>query len=154
MLCRHAHLKRQGRCETKPVRELPEDTEEEVTLEPDEQEEPPEGGQVLAPISEDAKVGGRVAWTPVFSSASKYTKGQVLGVRSVVWPGATAVTSDKTAANVYVGWGIKRAPYVPLPPPPIAQEYDQSQLVSVDYAPKADADAPPPAEEGAEEEEA
>ena len=102
-LCRSPHLKRQGRCETKPIRELPEDTEEEVELTPDEQEEPPEGGQVLAPVAEDSKVHGGAPWTPVFSSTSKYSKGQVLGVRSNQWPGAVAVTHGLNAANIYVG---------------------------------------------------
>jgi radial spoke head protein 4/6 len=151
--CRNAHLKRQGRCETKPIRELPEDTEEEVTLEADEQEEPPEGGQVLAPVSGDAKVAGGAAWAPIFSSASRATKGQVAGVRSAAWPGAAAVTAGALVANVYVGWGLKAGAYVPLPPPPVAREFDQAQLASVDLPVKADPDAAAPTAEGAEDEE-
>ena len=150
-LCSTPHLKRQGRCDTKPIRELPEDSEEEVTLEADETEESPEAGQVLAPISEDAKLaGGGAAWTALVSSTSKFTKGQVVGVRSVVWPGAAAVTCGGAATNIYVGWGIKNAAYVPPPPPPVATEFDLGQLASVDLPVKADPDAEPAAENGGE----
>jgi radial spoke head protein 4/6 len=133
-------LKRQGRCESKPIRELPEDTEEEVELAPDEQEEAPEGGQVLAPITDDAKVNGSSAWSPLFSSSSKLAKGQVMGVRSMQWPGSVAVTHHQDAFNIYVGWGLKSGAHVPLPPPPIAREFDQAQLTSVDMPRKADPD--------------
>ena len=124
-----------------------------MTLEADEQEEAPEAGQVLAPVSEDAKVGSKTPWAPVFSSCSKWTKGQTVGVRSVVWPGATAVAHEQLAANMYVGWGVKNAEYVPLPPPPIAQEFDQAQLASVDMPVKPDPDAEPAVEEAEAEEE-
>ena len=50
---------------------------------------------------------------------------QVAGMRSNLWPGAAAVASGAAFTNVYVGWGIKTAPFLPLPPPPVAQEYDQ-----------------------------
>ena len=50
---------------------------------------------------------------------------QVAGMRSNLWPGAAAVASGPAFTNVYVGWGIKTAPFLPLPPPPVAQEYDQ-----------------------------
>ena len=46
-------------------------------------------------------------------------------MRSNLWPGAAAVASGPAFTNVYVGWGIKTAPFLPLPPPPVAQEYDQ-----------------------------
>lgn len=52
---------------------------------------------------------------------------QVAGMRSNLWPGAAAVASGSAFTNVYVGWGIKTAPFLPLPPPPVAQEYDQVQ---------------------------
>jgi hypothetical protein len=150
--CRTPHLKRQGRCETKPIREFSEDSQEEVVLSPDEQEEPPAGGQVLAPVSEDSKVYDRSAWTPIFSSGSRQSKGQVMGLRSNRWPGAVALTHHREAANIYVGWGLKNEPYVPLPPPPVAEEYDQSQLKAIDLPVKAEPTAAPPVEETAEAE--
>ena len=53
---------------------------------------------------------------------------QVAGVRSNLWPGAAAVASGAAFTNVYVGWGVKTGPFLPLPPPPVAQEYDQVGL--------------------------
>jgi hypothetical protein len=150
LLCRAPHLKRQGRCATKPIQELLEDTQEEVALTPDEQEESPAGGQVLASVSEDSKVFGSSAWTPVFSSHDRQIKGQVMGLRSNRWPGALAMTHRQELANLYVGWGIKNEPYVPMPPPPVAEEYDQSQLKAVDLPVKHDPSAPPPSEDIAE----
>jgi len=35
------------------------------------------------------------------------------------------VASGAAFTNVYVGWGVKTGPFLPLPPPPVAQEYDQ-----------------------------
>lgn len=146
-------MKRQGRCRTATIRMVPEDAEEEeAELQEDEQEEPPEGGQVLAAVAEDARVCGAPAWTPVLSSASRFARGQVLAVRSVLWPGAVAVSHRRDFANVYVGWGVKTAPFVPLPPLPIAAEYDDTLVASVDMPVKADPDAAPPPEDEAEEE--
>lgn len=147
-------MKRQGRCRTATIRTVPEDAEgeeEEPELQADEQEEPPEGGQVLAAVNEDARVRGAPAWTPVLSSCSRHTKGQVLAVRSVLWPGATAVAHRRDFANVYVGWGVKTAPYVPQPPLPVAAEFDDALVASVDMPVKADPDAVPPLEEAEEE---
>ena len=50
---------------------------------------------------------------------------QVAGMRSNLWRGAAAVASGAAFTNVYVGWGVKTGPFLPLPPPPVAQEYDQ-----------------------------
>lgn len=148
-------MKRQGRCRTAVIRTPPEDAEaedEEAELQDDEQEEPPEGGQVLAAINEDGRVRSGPAWVPVLSSASKHAKGQVLAVRSTLWPGAIAVTHRRDSANVYVGWGVKSTPYVPPPPLPVAVEYDDSLVASVDMPVKPDPEAaPPPEEEDVEE---
>jgi hypothetical protein len=73
---------------------------------------------------------------------------QVGGLRSNLWPGAVVVGKDKHAASMYVGWGIKHAPFVPLPPPEVAKEFDQALIESQELPPKP---APPPAE-GEEEE--
>ena len=53
---------------------------------------------------------------------------QVTGVRSNLWQGAAAVASGAAFTNVYVGWGVKTERFLPLPPPPVAQEYDQVRL--------------------------
>lgn len=74
---------------------------------------------------------------------------QVAGLRSNQWPGAVCAcqpTPDGRIkfANMYVGWGIKNAPYVPLPPPPVAKEYDAALVES--------AELPLPQKEGEGEE--
>ena len=56
---------------------------------------------------------------------------QVAGMRSNLWPGAAAVASGAAFTNVYVGWGVKTGPFLPLPPPPVAQEYDQVHVLSL-----------------------
>lgn len=60
------------------------------------------------------------------------------------------VGQDKRFSNLYVGWGLKNAPFVPLPPPPVAKEYDQALVESLELPPKP---APPPAEGEAGEDE-
>jgi radial spoke head protein 4/6 len=73
---------------------------------------------------------------------------QVGGVRSNLWPGAFCAGSGTKYACVYVGWGVKAGgPFVPLPPPPVASEYDAALVESLELPPKP---APPPPE-GAEE---
>lgn len=71
---------------------------------------------------------------------------QVAGVRSTLWPGAFSVANGKSFSNLYVGWGLKNTPFVPLPPPPIAAEFDQTLMESTELPPK-------PSEEKPEEEE-
>ena len=65
-----------------------------------------------------------------------HTLTQVGGLRSNLWPGAIVAGQDKAFASVYVGWGQKNAPFVPLPPPPVAKEYDQAQVESLELPPK------------------
>jgi hypothetical protein len=139
------HLKKQGRCELFK-REPPEG--EEDTFEPTEEEQE-EGPEPLAGLDADSALPGEVpAWTPLCSSASEAVRNQVGGVRSNLWPGAYVVGQDKRYANVYVGWGVKSAVFVPVPPPPVATEYDQTLVESLELPPKP---APPAAEgEGGE----
>lgn len=51
-------------------------------------------------------------------------------MRSNLWQGAAAVASGAAFTNVYVGWGVKTERFLPLPPPPVAQEYDQVRCVT------------------------
>lgn len=74
---------------------------------------------------------------------------QVGGLRSNLWPGAYVTGKDKQCASMYVGWGIKNAPFVPLPPPDIAQEFDQTLIESLELPPKPE---PEPEEKGEGEE--
>jgi hypothetical protein len=41
------------------------------------------------------------------------------GLRSNQWPGAFCACQGSRFTNVYVGWGVKNAAFVPLPPPPV-----------------------------------
>ena len=41
------------------------------------------------------------------------------GLRSNQWPGAFCACQGARFTNVYVGWGIKNAAFVPTPPPPV-----------------------------------
>ncbi len=70
-------------------------------------------------------------------------------MRSNLWPGAFCAAKDKHFTNLYVGWGLKNAPFVPMPPPPVAKEFDLGLVESVELPPKP---APPPAEGEGEEE--
>mmetsp|Transcript_11182 Transcript_11182/g.20236 ORF Transcript_11182/g.20236 Transcript_11182/m.20236 type:complete len:450 (-) Transcript_11182:338-1687(-) len=146
------HLKTQGRCQVFQ-RELPEDADEDEFFNEDEKEEGPER---LAVLEEDAQIpgqGGEMStWVPLYSSTNENVKNQVSGLRSIMWPGAYLVAKGATFASVYVGRGLKSsvyAPFVPLPPPPIATEF-KWDLVET---PELPVKPPPPAldEEAAEE---
>lgn len=73
---------------------------------------------------------------------------QVGGLRSNLWPGAACACQGSRFTNIYVGWGIKNAPFVPLPPPPVAREYDTALVESAELPPK-----PKPEAEGEEHDE-
>ena len=146
---RYPHMKKQGRCELFK-REPPEG--EEDTFEPTEEEQE-EGPEPLAVVESDNPVGGKegVAWTPLVSNSSENVKNQVGGLRSNLWPGAFCASKDRNFGNIYTGWGIKNAAHVPRPPPPVAKEFDQALVESLELPPKP---KPPPVEgeEGAEDE--
>lgn len=60
---------------------------------------------------------------------------QIAGLRSNLWPGAACACQSLPEgkikfANIYVGWGVKNAPFVPLPPPPVSKEYDAALVES------------------------
>ncbi|KXZ46194.1 hypothetical protein GPECTOR_46g263 [Gonium pectorale] len=139
------HLKSQGRCEVFK-RELPEDADEDEFYNEDELEEGPE---LLAALEEDAQLPGeQPAWTPLYSSATEAVKRQAGGLRSLVWPGAVCGGREGQWTCVYVGWGIKNAPFVPLPPPPVAAEFQWSAVETQELELKP---APPPPEEEEED---
>lgn len=143
-LRRRAHLKAQGRCEVFK-REMPEDANEEEFFTPDELEEEVDA---LRGVEEDEQFPGEIpAWGPLLSSSAEAVKNQAGGLRSVRWPGACCVAKGATYANIYVGWGVKNAPFVPVPPPPVAGEFDFAQVETLELHLKP---APPPAEEGEE----
>jgi hypothetical protein len=73
---------------------------------------------------------------------------QVAGLRSNLWPGAACACQGNHYCNIYVGWGTKNALFVPLPPPPMAKEYDLGLVESCELPPKP----APPAEGGDDEE--
>lgn len=139
------HLKMQGRCELFK-REEPEDEEEAAAFVWTEDEKE-EGPAPLAVLENDSYLAdGAQAWTPLISSSSENVKNQVGGLRSNLWPGAFMAAKDMAFANIYVGWGIKNAPFVPLAPPPLGKEWEEPLVESVELP-------PPPPPPGAEEEE-
>eukprot|EP00892_Ulva_mutabilis_P000881 jgi/Ulvmu1/10794/UM069_0028.1 len=123
--------------------------------EPDDEDNPPvllpeqteTGPRLLTPASHDVPAAAApAAWAPFTSSCSRTVQHQVAGVRSVLWPGAHAVSDGKTWANVYVGWGVKRGagsaavaacvmqadPVLPterteLPPPPAKEDAEEEE---------------------------
>lgn len=70
---------------------------------------------------------------------------QMTGLRSNLWPGAACACLGSRFTNVYVGWGVKNAPFVPMPPPPVSREYDAALVES--------AELPLPPKEGEGEDE-
>ena len=100
----------------------------------------------MAAITEDSPLGETPSWTAVTSSVVPGIKHTVSGVRSNLWPGAVAVTNGSLFINVYVGFGAKGTPYVPLHAPVPMKEYD-ADLVESNEIPD------PPPEEPAEGEE-
>jgi hypothetical protein len=122
----------------------PEDGDSPPVLLPEQTEK---GPLILTPASKDSKVEGMCAWIPVTSSSSRTIKDQIVGVKSMAWPGALSLTDGKTWFSTYIGWGLKRgqAPRVERPP---ALTCDSTPAQECDSLPPA----PPPPE--AEDEEA
>lgn len=104
-----------------------------------------EGPELLAQLEEDAQLPGeQAAWTPVYSAASEAVKKQAGGLRSLVWPGAVCGSREGVWTCTYVGWGIKNAPFIPLPPPPVATEFDWAAVETQELELKP---VPPPEED-------
>ena len=69
---------------------------------------------------------------------------KVVGVRSLVWPGAFVAYAAGAFSNCYVGYGFKNAPFVPAPPPAVSAEYEGLLQESTELPLRPDE---PPAEE-------
>lgn len=122
---------------------------------------PPEGDEEPAPPEEEE--GARpllaaleapddaTAWSVLSSSTVAGVKNKVMGVSSIAWPGAVAAMSGSMFSNMYVGWGVKNAPFVPLPPPPVLAEYEGEILESAELPPRLEKEAAEGEEAPAEE---
>ena len=185
---RYPHIKEQGRCEFYqfPVPE-PEEGEE-----PPEAPEPETGPELLQTLDLDAEstaadwgaavttpapapegdeplgeptVEPKPAWAPCTSSNVPGVKYQVVGMKSLVWPGAFVAYAGGRFSNCYVGYGFQNKKFVPAPPPAVEPEFDlggqlldeesgetapAQMVMSVDLPPIPE----PEPEEGAEGEEA
>uniref|UniRef100_A0A061R768 Radial spoke head protein 4 a n=1 Tax=Tetraselmis sp. GSL018 TaxID=582737 RepID=A0A061R768_9CHLO len=137
---RYPHLKKQGRCEV--FRKEEDEEEDEEPPEPTE-EESEEGPELLTTLDNDAPVGAHEPWTPLTSSSNEQVKFQVAGLRSNLWPGAVAAAKGQSFANIYIGWGLKNVMFTPQPPPPVANEFDMTEMESTELPPKPEREEPP-----------
>ena len=153
---RYPHVKAQGRVEAF-VFPPPEPAEGEEPAEPEEPEVSPPMLTALTEAYDDVSGDyarlvpgeeGGAPWSVVTSSMVPGVKFKVGGVKSLLWPGAAAVALGNTFANVYVGYGIKNAPFVPVPPPPVAAEFDAALVESSELPTRPDAETMPTEEEG------
>lgn len=138
---RYAHIKAQGRCEFY----APPPPEGEEDAPP--AEEPEVSPALLSTLDLDAEstssdwgsaTPGDPAWATCTSSNIPGVKYQVVGVKSLVWPGAFVVYSAGAFSNCYVGYGFKNAPFVPVPPPAVMAEYETMLQESTELPPRPD----------------
>lgn len=174
------HIKVQGRCVWWAPPE-PEEPEEDAP----EPEEPEESPPIMTTIDQDVplpnfnakKPGaeeeedeengpGYAAWSLVQSSALRgevpgSPAGQVVCMRSNLWPGAITCVSGTSFGNIYVGFGVKYSRFLPPPPPPVKSEYQPPVPEDIDEEDPAAKELlveaqelppppPPPGEEGEE----
>lgn len=85
---------------------------------------------------------------------------QVACIRSLLWPGAYAIATPSGFSNIYIGWGVKNAPYSPALPPNVQREHEPLEgepvlAESNELPPKPDPEMPesPTGEEGEDGEE-
>ena len=64
------------------------------------------------------------AWAPCASSNVPGVKYQVVGMKSLVWPGAFVAYAGGRFSNCYVGYGFQNKKFVPAPPPAVEPEFD------------------------------
>lgn len=134
-----------GKCSFLDVSTLPEGlaTEDQATawteeIEAQKTEEGDNVKAILSPIGDDLAElkpdgdEGSIAWSiKVFGDKGIYKMGeqelakkfgdgdkthQVTAVRSMIWPGATAVSQGTKFANIYIGYGLKCGSLVPANP--------------------------------------
>uniref|UniRef100_T1IMI0 Uncharacterized protein n=1 Tax=Strigamia maritima TaxID=126957 RepID=T1IMI0_STRMM len=127
----------------------------------EEEMEPETGPPLLSTLADDSIPEDFPLWT-AHMSPTAFPNHAVAVMKSLLWPGAYAITRDRELANVYIGYGTKYAtsPYNPAPPPPIMNEYpgdDIELLEAMDPSPEEEAVFKQTAEgsfvENAEEEE-
>jgi hypothetical protein len=146
---RYPSIKGQGRCavfEPPP----PEGEEEPVPLAEELTAVVEGGAEILAGVDADAEIEeGVPSWAVITSSSVVGVKYKVTGVRSTLWPGAYAVAAGTVFSNMYVGYGVKNAPFVPAPPPALQPEYEGAMEESKELPPRPDepVEEEPPAEE-------
>ncbi|XP_030075541.1 radial spoke head protein 6 homolog A isoform X2 [Microcaecilia unicolor] len=123
------HILPQGRCVwfnayQKSEEEVEEEEDEEEERDEPGEQEPEVGPPLLTPLSEDAEINHTPPWTARLSS-HVVPQFALAILRSNLWPGAYAFTSNKKFENIYVGWGLKYNPenYSPPPPPVVMMEY-------------------------------
>ncbi|XP_066585645.1 radial spoke head protein 6 homolog A [Prorops nasuta] len=132
--CHHApYLLKQGRVIWWDPH-LDEDAEIDEELSEEEEEEEEEGAgekiketgpSLLSPLSEDSVQDSTlVPWTTRLSSNFQLDTA-IAFIRSNIWPGAFAFTTNRKCANVYIGWGKKSITFNYSPPPmhPIEEQY-------------------------------
>ena len=78
-------------------------------------------------------------------------------MRSLLWPGAYAIATPSGFSNIYIGWGVKNAPYSSAAPPAVQKEYEPAEgepalAESTELPPKPEPEVPesPTGEEGEE----
>uniref|UniRef100_T1JCU0 Uncharacterized protein n=1 Tax=Strigamia maritima TaxID=126957 RepID=T1JCU0_STRMM len=127
----------------------------------EEEMEPETGPPLLSTLADDSIPEDFPLWT-AHMSPTAFPNHAVAVMKSLLWPGAYAITQDRELANVYIGYGTKYATslYNPAPPPPIMNEYpadDIELLEAMDPSPEEEAVFKQTAEgsfvENAEEEE-
>ncbi|XP_066561797.1 radial spoke head protein 6 homolog A [Amia ocellicauda] len=139
------HILPQGRCvwvnlTQKPEEDLEEEGEEGEEEEKEEEPDEPEvGPPLLTPLSEDAEVNGTPPWT-VRVSSSLIPQFAIAVLRSILWPGAYAISTGRKFENFYIGWGQKfeGEGYTPLVPPPPKHEQPRGPEITASFDPTVD----------------
>ncbi|KAH7295153.1 hypothetical protein KP509_27G034900 [Ceratopteris richardii] len=151
------HIKKQGRCslyvpEPEPEDENEEEAEEETPKA--EEEEPEESPEILSSVESDADLStGLRSWSISFSSSIRNLKHQVVCLRSLLWPGAYTVTTKEGFSNVYIGWGVKNAPFQPPLPPEVQREFEGALSESLELPPIPEPEVPEQTESEREQDE-
>ncbi|KAL3701787.1 hypothetical protein R1sor_019809 [Riccia sorocarpa] len=100
-------------------------------------EEPEVIPEPLASVENDKDfVEGVKPWSISMSSSIAGFKHQVICLRSLVWPGAFALSIPTKFTNIYVGFGFKNSDYVPPLPPPIQKETKGEFVESTELPPQ------------------